>query len=403
MRRTRQYPPPRKQPDVDEYADISRIENFKLPCDDQDVSPLFNVLPGEIRDLIYAYTLSDFEDLTHPYDLETCYRRPGYMAARKTETSLVRTCQKIYSEAWFLVWTQAQHTFFLTADGRKPTKTTDHEQMARTSQLIERLHPDTPTRRKEVHSIQIFAQLYMLEPGAHLNSLLQIPHFLPRTITITLRHTDIWYWEQDHPIHVNTPWVHLARFPTSVTKLRIQFESTERRKPQVDYVINRAREEWFFQRIDDVHLVPDTDHSPEHLRWSGSSTWEGRRWIRDEDDQEPGILHYYLATLSFKPANIMDDAVGYDERKKRTPHKIQVPPDIAAKTHIPGGSGRNARLPARNLEQAGVTAKTPASEALRLHQEWNETWLAQRRKLGTERRAAWLQSMGLLQPHRGQQ
>lgn len=372
---------PRRQPEVAEHADISRIESFKLPCDDQDASPLFSVLPGEVRDLIYAYALSDFEDLTQPYDLETCYRRPGYMAARKTETSLVRTCQKVYSEAWFLVWTQAQHTFFFTAGGRKPTKTTQLHQMARTSMLIEKLHPDAPARRKEVHNVQIFAQLYMLEPGNQLNSLLQIPHFHPRTITITLRHTDIWYWEQDSPIHANTPWVRLARFPTSVTNLRIQFESTERRKPQVDYVINTAREEWFFQRTDDVHLVPDSEHSPEELCWTGSSTWEGRRWIRDEDDHEPGILCYYLATLSFKPANTVDDAAGYEVRRnKQIPHKIQVPVDIAAKTHIPGGDGSNASLPVSYLEQAGATRETPASEALKLYQEWVEVREERRRE-----------------------
>lgn len=397
----------RQQPEKDELTDINRIESFRLRCDDQHSSPLFSVLPGEVRDIVYVYAFSDYEDLTKSYDVETCYRRPEYMGPRKTETALLRTCQAIYGEAWFLPWTQAQHTFFLTAGTRKPNKTTEPRQLARTLRLIEKLHPDIPARRKEVSSVQIFAQLYVLEPGQSLNRVLQVPHFSPRAITITLRHTDIWDWEQDVPIHIKSPWVSRCRFPASVTNLRIQIESIERRKPQVDYVANKAREDWHFTRTDNVHLVCDAQTRLEELRWTGSSTWEGLRWIRDEDDREPGILHYYLVTLQFKPANFVTDATGYEARKKKIiPARIDVPPEIAAKTHIPGAGGRYACLHARQAALAGVTKETPASEALRLWQEWpgNPENVRQRMRdnLARQRQAAQMQAAAQ-QQQQGQQ
>ena len=86
-------------------------------------------------------------------------------------------------------------------------KTIETSQMERTLRLIEKLHPEVPARRKEVSNIQIFAQLYLLEPGQRLSQILPIPHFSPRTVTITLRHTDMWHWEQDVPIHIKSPWV----------------------------------------------------------------------------------------------------------------------------------------------------------------------------------------------------
>ncbi|KAK5102457.1 hypothetical protein LTR70_000313 [Exophiala xenobiotica] len=355
-----------------ELSDIHRIESFKIPYNDQHSSSLFSVLPVEVRDAIFMYALSDYEDMTRPYAVETCYRRPEYMAPRKTETALLRTCQAIYCDAWYWPWTQARHTFFLTAGGRKPMKTTETSQMERTLRLIEKLHPDVPARSKEVSNIQIFAQLYLLEPGQRLSHILQISHFSPRTVTITLRHTDMWHWEQDAPIHIKSPWVSKCRFPASVTNVRLQLESIERRKPQVDYVANKIREDWHFTRTDDTHLVCDVQAPLEELRWVGSSTWEDLRWIRDEDDREPGVLHYYVATLSFKPANFISDATGYEARKQAAiPPRVDVPPNIAARTQIPGGGGGHAYLHVVQIRRAGVTSDTPASGALKKVQEWS--------------------------------
>ena len=72
---------------------------------DQSQSPLFGKIPGEIRNKIFTYALSIYEDQSRAYDENTSYRRPGYTAPHKIDYTLLQTCQKIYTEAWFVPMT----------------------------------------------------------------------------------------------------------------------------------------------------------------------------------------------------------------------------------------------------------------------------------------------------------
>lgn len=359
----------------DKYASLKHIDSFHLPYNHQDASSLFQ-MPAEIRDSIWAYVLADYEDLTNAYSVDTCYRRPGYMGPRRTDTAVLRTCQAIYDDAWYLPWTLAQHTFYLAATSRKPARTTEVRQMQQVSGLIERLHPDVPNKRKEIHNVQIFGQLCSLESGAALNDIFRIQNFCPRQVSITIRHTDIWSWESDSPIYIGTQWVKVIRLPATVMNLQIQLESLERRQPQIDYVVQRAKE-WVFERSDGGCLVCNTPIRED--RWAGSSTWERQRWIRDEDDREPGMLRYYIATMAFRPADKDEGSAVYQERnarRDRIPDKIRVPNGISTKTRMQ--SGRYAWLPSEQLDSIGVTSNVKASEALKLYLEHQDRQRAAR-------------------------
>lgn len=356
-----------QQPDP--YESIKHIDSFQISGSSQQASPLFSILPAEIRTAVWEYVLADYEDLAKAYSVDTCYRRPGYMGPRRTDTAVLQTCQSIYHEAWFLPWTLAQHTFYLAWQSRKPARTTEVHEMQSVSNLIERLHPDIPVKRKEIHNIQIFGQLCHLESGAALNNIFKLEHFFPRSVTICIRHTDIWYWESDQPISIGTCWVGVIRLPATVTTLHIQIESLERRQRQIDYIVQQAQEEWFFTRADHVHLISARPHVED--RWTGSSTWEGQRWIRDEDDREPGMLRYYVATITYRPVIMEEDKAGYRERNARRGRiqGVRVPHTISSATQLNGG--RYANLPAGQLDSIGITPDIKASEALKLYQEWH--------------------------------
>lgn len=141
-------------------------------------------------------------------------------------------------------------------------------------------------------------------------------------------------------------------WPESVGEVRLELESLERRKEQIDDVAVQMAERWGFGRRDGVMLCvegrdggsmlrraavgsapddedddddhenaeakddhdhmnaeendeePDTNkHIPGTVtRWTGSSILNGSRWLRDETpDAAPGTLSYYVRTLSFVP------------------------------------------------------------------------------------------------------
>lgn len=295
----------------------------------QSQSALFSILPGEIRNHIWTYALSDYQDETQLYDDATCYKRPDYLAPRKTDTVLLRTCKRIYQEAWFLPWTNAEQTFYLTSGDRRPPRTTTPRDMQRTLLMISR----TQTMPIIQH-VRVFPQLYALENGQRLQEILNLRFFYPKVITITIRHTDWWWWESDHNLHLDATWVDFCRFPNSLTELRVAFESLERKKDQIDDVARQAMEGWVFRRKDDTELSAK-NCVPEIMRWSGSATWSYHRWIRDETG--PNKLDYYVSTVTWRPVGSMAkegapsvhvtgnrrfpnlDAIGYTQLDDPTP------------------------------------------------------------------------------------
>jgi len=353
---------------MDKHERLHHIESFALTRHEQSQSPLFSVLPAEIRDMIYAHTFAEYEDLENPYPFNTCYRRPGCFGPRKSDTALLRTCQAIYNDCWYVPWILAQQVFFLAWERRSPKKTMNAYEPEEIIRLVEKLHPNTPARRKEIASIQIFAQLLELEDREALTEILRVEQIRPRSVTITVRHTDIWSWESDVPISMHlSDWVWDCRFPTSVANICFQLESLERKKEQVDSIIAQIRQGWYFTRTDGVHLAPSVA-CPASETWTGSSTWDDERWIRDEDDREPGKIRYYIASLCFTPADMTDveGRTGREERAKLG--GLDVPQEVVDRTpairHQPP-------LYVGDMERASTTSDTPASEALRMVQQSN--------------------------------
>ena len=163
--------------------DLNIIEFNRDNYCEQTQSPLFQI-PGEIRDRIYSYALSEFEDTSTIFDSNSCYRRPEYAAPRRSDTALLRTCQRAYQEAFFYPFALAEQILWLAWQARRPPTVTTVERLKPSLALIQKLHGET-----ELNSVRIFAQLCELESGSQLKTILNMPHLFPRSMTITIRHT----------------------------------------------------------------------------------------------------------------------------------------------------------------------------------------------------------------------
>ncbi|KAF5636038.1 hypothetical protein F52700_5352 [Fusarium sp. NRRL 52700] len=266
----------------------------------QDQSPLYAKLPGEVRDSIFSYVLTDHPDPapTKKFRENTCYTRPSYQAAQSTDTRLLRTCRAIYRETWFKPFVLREHTEWATSEDRAPPP---DKAPPRLRPMVTEISKSLGTDNVEIERLRVFAQMYRLEENG-LQDILRTPHLAPRTITLTIRHTDWWYWEEDEPLHFEGNWIEgVCKVLTpSTTQFCIELESLERKKDQVDKIAQQMVDAWFFKRPDGVVLYADTSDSNRKVsRWSGSSTWHGQRWTRDET--EPNKLDYYIVSITFRP------------------------------------------------------------------------------------------------------
>ncbi|KAL3454284.1 hypothetical protein BJX65DRAFT_85959 [Aspergillus insuetus] len=345
----------------------------------QPTSPLFNTLPPELRHQIFTYALTQCED-TDPvraYSRETYWSRPGYSAPLKTHTALLRTCKLAYAEGWWMPLAFAEHIFYLTADERAPPPiggagNLDRNAFERFLKQIHEIHAsrgiDGGGMEMHMHTgpLHIFAQLYMLEPGAALQDLLNMEHFAPRSVTLTLRYTDFWHWERNEPLRVDGTWVNVVRFPDSVRRFVVDFESVERRRGEVDLLVQQAVEGWGFRRRDGG-VLQATTQDVTVSRWSGSSMFGGRRWVRDETPDRPGVLDYYVASVvwkldraSLRPGPDSGLGQGEEEELDECP-SIRVPHDFVQVS--PPLSGWPS-LSENELRMAGVGMDVPAEEAM---------------------------------------
>ena len=340
-------------------------------------SPLFSTVPGEIRNLIYHFVLSEYEDSNELYNDDTCYKRPGYFAPRRTDTVLLRTCQRIYCEAWFIPWSSRQHTIYFTANDRKPERQTTRAELATTLETIHSLYGEEAT---EMSHVRVIPQLYMLEDGRNLSELFATRHFNPKCFTITIRHTDWWNWESDQPLRIDSRFVNRCMFPNSVTELRMELESIERRRPQIQDMARQMREKWSFRRRDGALLKANEGGKDEIMRWEGSSTWNGQRWLRDET--KPETLEYYMQTVCFR---VLPDPIN---ESSFTPAPKLDARGFSRIFHP--GSVSVQQLEARGIG-SGLTA-TEVSQLLRLYSRRCQCVLTGRSDCGNGQGAGWVAS-----------
>lgn len=259
---------------------------------EQAQSPLFSIIPPEIREEIFSYALADFEDTDRPYQVNTYWARPGYHAPRRSCTKLLRTCKRVYAEAWHLPFALSEHAAYLGHDDRAPRGSMDVDKFQECLQTIHRFRP-----RVEMGHLRIFPQLWKLEQTDDFQEILDTEHFYPKSVTVTIRYTDWWWWENCHPLRIDGKWVNKLRLPASVTRLSMDFESIEQRKAEIDYISSEAAAKWHFKREDGVVL---THRSSKVSKWTGSSILGQKRWIRDE--ARSGELDYHVVTVTWKPS-----------------------------------------------------------------------------------------------------
>lgn len=192
-----------------------------------------------------------------------------------------------------------EHTHWIGHEDRAPPHYQADQAINEFTETLKRIVEQHGGKEVEVDRLRVFAQMWKLEEGG-LANVLKLPNLNPRTVTLTIRHADWWWWENDEPLRFEAKWikeVNKALRP-SVREVCIEIESVLRKKIQINAIATQMIERWSFKRQDGVVLYPEaTGGSITEDVWTGSSSWQKTRWRRDES--EPGKIQYFVLFVRF--------------------------------------------------------------------------------------------------------
>ncbi|KAK5735474.1 hypothetical protein LTR17_008172 [Elasticomyces elasticus] len=280
------------------------FSEHEVPCrfNEQAGSPLFSLLPPEIRDLIWAFATAPFEDSNAVFEDTEYYYRPGHTARLRTDTTLLRTCRRIWLEANAMPMLQAEHSFYLhraAPDKRDPkwmAKLTEHN-------------------RRNFGELHLFIQMYNIEHltagtgmlrSMFLKTLPEPGDFQPRVLHVTLRHTDWYWWESDEPLRLQDSWVKaLLNSPDlrSTQVFKLGMETLDYKVDQMMTIIERIKT--IESEAYDTHIVDGKsmktqfvlDEQVRTYEWDGPSNIANGTW---DPYQGKGRLKYHVATLTWR-------------------------------------------------------------------------------------------------------
>lgn len=209
-----------------------------------------------------------------------------------------------------------EQTHWCTHENRAPLEYNTSLAIRNFATTLRKMVVNNNNEEVVIDRLRVFAQMWKLENGS-LARLIGVPHLHPRILTLTIRHADWWHWEHDHPLVFDARWIEefSRRLSPSTREFRIELESLERKKDQVKAIADQMCSSWFYaKKADDSVLYADAD-AVEESRWSGTSTWHGSRWVRDES--EPGRINYYVRTVVFRPERVIERYGGSISQKAK--------------------------------------------------------------------------------------
>jgi hypothetical protein len=274
-------------------------------CNQQLQSPLFKILPAEIRNDIFSLALLQYEDLANPYpEHDFCYR-PGHRARRIVSTDLLLTCRRIWLEANHWPMEQAVHSFWFDADRRPAWTKSEHNSGTfhddrRFFDIVKNL---TPLQKSRIKHIQVSAQMYWLERSIRFSKLWNRSAYdMPTlsTFTITIRHSDWWLWEEGEPLRIDATWLSdLLQSPeaTHISEFRLELETLESHVNQLRPILESLKPAAEPSKNDIVPVRWEILEPFEESFWSGPTNVGGEeREIYSQRDK----LDYHITTMKWK-------------------------------------------------------------------------------------------------------
>ena len=278
-------------------------------CNQQLQSPLFGILPAEIRNDIFSLALLQYEDPTQPYpENDFCYR-PGHRARRILSTELLLTCRRIWLEANHWPMEQAVHSFWFDYE-RRPSWTRRYA-FNDDVRFIQFLHNFSSESSLRIKHIQVSAQMYWFERYLEHSDIwdcLDGKSLNLDTFTLTIRHTDWWLWESDDPLRLDEDRIRaLLRTPgaSHIAEFRLELETLEWNMNQLRPILDKLRSLKIHNPDEDDDIHWELVEPFEETTWSGPTNIDGEDYdIYAKRDK----LDYRIVTVKWRRRNPLVEA-----------------------------------------------------------------------------------------------
>ena len=229
----------------------SAIAREALSANAQEDCPFFELLPGEIRDRIFQYAVTEHAIREKEYDKSAHYYRPGFrFADQKLDTALLRTCRRIHQETRHLP--SRNHVQVEWCHRAPPAWNRQRH--------ISVFANDSPNM-EDLKSLHLFTQQFWLEGWGNSASIIAKKMPKLQYLKITLRHGDWWNWENSAPLKFdpkqsgmtdlsrltqaadrfdNQSWGSKTRKLRGLKLLELELESIEGKRTELDDIVRRA-------------------------------------------------------------------------------------------------------------------------------------------------------------------
>jgi hypothetical protein len=275
----------------------------QLQVNPQKDSILFNgIIPAEVRDQIFFYAVYEREDAS-PWPLNTKYTRPGYTSDPEICISLLQTCRRIYLETYHLPIFKKEFVFWHGASTGPLYQSLYEIEAYSFDTELELFDKLQPWQRPLVKEIHLFTQMFWLEQT--------FPEFCQHdifagieTLKITIRRSDWWWNERNHPLVINphretvqadpciaemhrdiavqqrggaVPWLESAwgaafQHLPSLKEVEIELETSDDKKAELETIVKWAKT-WRFP-LDHGKVLSTEGREPTITSWqSPFSMW----------------------------------------------------------------------------------------------------------------------------------
>ncbi|KAI7976614.1 hypothetical protein EIK77_009845 [Talaromyces pinophilus] len=274
-------------------------------------SPLFGVLPPEIRRMIFTFTLTDYERTILSADgkrKKLYFHHRIHEHTRRTDTELLRTCKRVFQETWFMPFAFAKHglvdPFFNYLCWKERQMNFTGEAIGMRLTIVKhfadshRLGSYLP----QINGFQLFLGSAELDEASAMelypqvvDDIITLQEHRPKIITITIDYV------KNSPKFIEAKWVNEVRFSPAVKTIEVEFRSLRIHKYILALIAYFVANNWFFRREDGAVFKPVTiKRSLKYLAGSDDPKKEHSVW--KERVGGPGKYYSLLInTVTWKP------------------------------------------------------------------------------------------------------